>query len=352
MKNKALILSIVWLLVAAAMALSACGYAFPIPTPTATVMDTPVPSATYTPSPTATYTPTPLALADFTAKIEGVAEHGNMACVTYPGSQQDLEGLAITANISQDDEVKDTDVPLEQTGNETCPQAFEMVDGKYDVGKPITLELVLTGDKTVTNTDQKIELGNYFLSPFLRYIYGDSPLSTTHFTKPNPKHIDAYDLSPISSLKYPYGFGHPVFLPSQGIIFQSGLITNIYGQPAHNMWVYLIDVGYFIQLGHMNPQLGVTVNVLEPGTIVGYLGIDPGSDIPHNHTTIRRPLLWGPLGIPSAFQIERNSEFVDMFNPQDQLGGDVLKYGLWLPDTLLASVKTMVDNGFFEPYKP
>src|SRR5512140_1757079 len=58
------------------------------------------PMATATPLPTATSVPV-LILAEFAPAIIGVGTHGNMACLDYQGSAEDLRNVTLSATISQ-----------------------------------------------------------------------------------------------------------------------------------------------------------------------------------------------------------------------------------------------------------
>ena len=73
-------------------ALTACGPASAAPTatqrPTERQTERPTATATYTPSPTVMNTPIPpIVLSNFDVQLEGIGEHGNMACITYLDDQ-------------------------------------------------------------------------------------------------------------------------------------------------------------------------------------------------------------------------------------------------------------------------
>ena len=133
--------------------------------------------------------------------------------------------------------------------------------------------------------------------------------------------------------------GHPVLSPCHGEIYQSSILPRDGGKIYHNMWVYCRHTGYYVQMGHMDPQLSVGERVT-PDTVIGYLSNETGW--PHNHTAVRRP-----IGAPRRAQITDNSQFVDMFRPNAQLGGPVLTWGFWLEQSLPQCVKDMVAAGTF-----
>jgi len=293
-------------------------------------------SLTSTEEPTLTATPAPLVLSNFYAKMEGVGKHGNMACINYQGNHQDLEGLTIRGSFRQKNTEKDVNVLHETIDGNNC---IEMVDAKYDIGEPISLEIkVKGGNKPIENNMQKIELGDYIQYPFLRWFYGTSGLK--HVDVPNPNHKVGYDFQPVSS-DYPNGDGHPVFAPCDGEVIRAGKVPNTID--TNFMWINCLDTGYLIQLGHMFNQRDIG-GTFEAGDQLGYLHWEKAIGWPHNHTEARR-LINFPFLARSDIYSTRVSQTVDYFYPSIQLGGtNVSPYGLWLPDSLPDFVKKMIDT--------
>jgi hypothetical protein len=53
-------------------------------------------------------------------------------------------------------------------------------------------------------------------------------------------------------------------------------------------------------------------------------------------------------GIQRGGDLEQYSIFVDVMNPELQLGGEAPQYGLWLPESLPEQVRCLIDSGFFD----
>jgi hypothetical protein len=70
--------------------------------------------------------------------MEGVGEHGNMACITYLDNQRDLKGLIIKADIYQNEKLLDSNVPIESIEGKNC---CEMLDAKYIPNVTVNLKL-------------------------------------------------------------------------------------------------------------------------------------------------------------------------------------------------------------------
>jgi len=296
---------------------------------------TPAPAAT--PSPQPTETPTPITIANFTAKLEGVGEHGNMACITYQGNKTDVEGMTITADIYQDGRVLDSKIPLESMTGKDC---FELLDAKYSSGISTILQVNI--QSPVSTNVQTIPLGEYSLSPFMGWYFGSSNISRI-VNMPNPRHENAYDIAGTSK-EYPSGKNHPVYSPCDGVALNKGIVRL---DPwFHNFWLYCEDTGFLIHLGHMESSLATSHGVpVEFGQLLGNLFPDPGIDYYyHTHTKIIKPNL-----LPYNSKDLEDGLVVDIFNPQMQLGGEALDYGFWLPYTLPDQVKNLIEKGKFIP---
>jgi hypothetical protein len=266
--------------------------------------------------------------------VVGYGEHGAMVELFYDGDWNDVEGLTVLMRMSQHGKEKETQHVKVLGGRHLA----ELTEGIYKLGK-IDVEILIKPDATLpanTAIDLEVEYGQLF--PWMVWYYGNSGLSDrVHF--PNPNHPEAYDLQP-TSVSFPEGLEHPVSSPCVGEIYQSTELQRDDGKVYHNMWIFCTYSGFYVQMGHMHPQLAIGKRV-DSETIVGYLSNETGW--PHNHTTVRQPTT-----SPRKSQITDNSRFVDLFNPHVQLGGRALAYGLWLPDTLPLQVRDLIDAGVFE----
>lgn len=264
----------------------------------------------------------------------GYGEHGAMVELFYDGDWSDLEGLDVRMSMSQDGKKKETQA-VKALGKR---HLAELTDAMYGFGK-IDIKVLIKPDSGLpasTIIDLKVEYSQVF--PWLVWYFGNSGLSNSaHF--PNPNHPEAYDLQP-TSVSFPEGLEHPVTSPCVGEIYQSAKLLRDDGKVYHNMWIFCTYTGFYVQMGHMHPQLTIGKRV-DSETIVGYLSGETGW--PHLHTTVRQPTT-----SPRKDQITDNSKFVDLFNPQVQLGGNPLAYGYWLPDTLPQQVKGLIEAGIFQ----
>ena len=199
------------------------------------------------------------------------------------------------------------------------------------------------GSKSIKNYLQEFELGNYVQFPFLKWFYGDSGLGK--FDVPNKNHPIAYDFQPVSS-EYPDGDGHPVFSPCDGKVIVAQIIPS--SVDTHNLWINCSDVGYMVQLGHMDnkKQIG---NSVKTGEIVGYLHWEKIIGWPHNHTKAMRIIRF-PTPVGYSLEDPYVAQVVDFFYPALQIGGEKKEHGLWLSETLPESVKQMEENGMFNPF--
>ena len=278
------------------------------PTPTATPTPTPTPTPTSTPTPTPTDTPTltatPTELDSFLGGIEGIGEHGAMACVEYQGDPEDLEGLTLTANIGQGDNVLDEDVPAESIEGRTC---FEMLDIDYAVDELVSLELNATSeDRVLSNNTQVIALGEYehqrlILPVFAQSDFTEFPLDIieTHGYEEGPEY--AWYAKDFCSLECgPEGnydsIGTPVYMPHtlQVIYMNGGGQSEEHPGYPNNYNIYYRNpyTGHVFQMGHIIPH----------EMLLNFLGMEL-SDIQKDDPYV----LEDPLDAPI---LEYNSNFV------------------------------------------
>ena len=317
--------------------LSGCGMASEL-----FLEETPTHSLKATLAPTATLKPTPMILSGFIGSIEGIGEHGNMICVVYEGDEQELSNLSLFVNIFQEDILIETNIEAENILERLC---FEMVDAKYIVNKPVSIEIIaVKGDLEIRNNNQVLEIGIYELSSFLNWFFGEGGIGGK-VSLPSKSHEDAYDFAPKSSDKYPNGEGHPVYFPSNGI-----LITTERGPKnnpdIHNIFIFLPDVGFYIQIGHTEWIFSPNENKeYGSNTVIGYLNNETGW--PHVHTTLRIPPSWDRIYYEG--ELKKYDSFIDILNPEIQIGGDHLPCGLFICSTLPEIFVDKLETGFFKP---
>jgi len=290
------------------------GLAACTPQPAAPVIvDTAVPPArTQPPSPTdiptavPSPTPAPLELADFTGQLAGMGTNGTMACVTYSGDTKDLEGLTLTADISQGSTLVERAIPSEQIDGKTC---FEVVDAKYVSVNPedgtliipdstIKLEIkaASTDGTPFNNSKQTLDLGKYVQFPFLGWIYDTQKVCRA--SGDSHKGYIAWDFIPYPTSKNTTIINTPVLSPTEGIVYSIlGGVTDA-GTNA-SIIIFSPSTGYLIDLTHeanifisadgktvlQSKQLG---NLTTEGEIVGMIGAkDDASSMPHTHMEIK-----------------------------------------------------------------
>ena len=283
-------------------------------------------------------TPTPLPYSHkaFDVEIIGVNEHGAMLELIYNGDIGDLTELTIKAELLQNRKFKE-----EQVFNTLDNKLLaELTDAIYDLGE-LTVKLQFPQDLEslgASEIELKIDYGRLF--PWMHYIYGDSRLAYRFSYPWDPDHLEAWDLQPISD-DFPDGDGHPVTPPCEGTVVRSEVIPGSKG--TNNMVIYCEDTGYYVQLGHMDRQVFIGDHVTTD-TIAGYLHWEEIISRPHNHTKLRRLKI---IKTDHSSSIEAN-DYVDMFNPHVQLGGEALPFGFWLEDTLPEEVKILIEKGVFQ----
>ena len=301
---------------------------------------TTTPTVSPTLAPTAT--PMPLKLTNFKAEMEGVGEHGNMACITYLGDKKNLEGLAIKADTSQEDKILDSNVPLESVNGKNC---FEMVDAKYEANKPVSITLYFINlEKQLLTSTQTLNLGKYLFVPFLNWYFGEGGFGNK-VSLPRLGHPEAYDFSPMGSDQFPKGVGQPVLLPSNGILETNELVPNR-TPDIHNMFFYLPDAGFYLQIGHTQWSLFPDPETeYKSGTIIGYLTNETGWA--HVHTTLRKPNSWNKLF--SEGELKKFDSFIDMLNPEYQLDCNNLECGFFICKSLPQEFIDQIEKGLFIP---
>lgn len=322
MTQKILLISIAILSILAACTSS------PEPTLTPTLSPTLIPAPSQTPDPF-------INLTSHSFKISGVDTHGNMICV----SEAETLGLPISdlkISVTQNNHIKDADIEAELIKEKFC---FEIVDAKYTPDQPISVSLSF--EDSITR--KQIDIGIYKPAPFM-YWFFDNYGIRKQVNIPNQNHPDAYDFAPASTSEYPDGLGQPVHLPSSGILITAENGPEGY-EHHHNMFFYLPDVGYYIQIGHTQWLFSQDeTKQIASGTVIGNLTNETGW--PHVHTTLRIPPSWNRLFYEG--EIDRTDTFVDIINPHIQLGGDPLPCGFFICSTLPDILVSRIQDGSFE----
>ena len=108
-----------------------------------------------------------------------------------------------------------------------------------------------------------------------------------------------------------------------------------------SLWVFCEYTGYFVELGHIDDAV-IEDNPVDVNTQVGYINVESGW--PHNRTSLLR----SNDAIENFHQCLLDIlDYVDIFNPHIQLGGEPLPYGFWLEESLPESVREAIENGVF-----
>jgi len=303
----------------------------PAPPPTLTTIPTPAPTAT----------PDLSSISDsIDAQLIPINEHGNMICIEYI-EKSDFPFIPSEISVSQNDVFVEKVSDYEEIDKKKC---FEIIDAKYQVDQLVNIEITLKVDDDIEITTQPSSVGTFKLAPFLGWFFGENGIGN-RVSVPSKQHRDAYDFAPLSSKEYPNGLGQPVFLPSSGI-----LITKEYGpddrKDIHNMFFYLPEVGYYLQIGHTNWIYSENEEkIYEPNTIIGNLTNETGW--PHVHTTLRIPQNWNRIYYEG--ELKEHKSFIDIINPHIQLGGEKLPCGFFICSTLPDIFIDKIDSGFFDP---
>lgn len=93
------------------------------------IINTAAPTISQTPTliePTSTPMPF-IRLEAFTPEMTGVGTHGNMTCMSYMGSLDDLNGIKLTASFLQMEKNIESSIKQEEVDGNIC---FEMMDAK------------------------------------------------------------------------------------------------------------------------------------------------------------------------------------------------------------------------------
>ena len=326
------------------MVLAACGK----PTPPATATPTSEPAITATYTPTSAPTLAPITLGAFSAQLEGVGTNGTMACYTYGGDAKDLEGLTLTANISQGENRIERGIPSQQIDGKTC---FEVVDAKYVSVNPADGTLVIPEDKIsleinatspdgkpIQNNNQTLDLGKYVQFPFLGWIY-----QTDKACRAN-EHIGymAWDFIPYPTSGYPTIVNTPVLSPADGYIYTIQGADATAGQ-NYSVVIYSPKTGYLIDLTHnaetffnsdgkYNSILTLIGQVVKKGDIIAMIGSkDSDSGMPHTHMQILIP----PNTVDTSINPSTLSAiFYDYLSKRIVPDIDFIKSGLFLDNTV------------------
>ncbi len=284
---------------------------------TITACSTPAtPAGTQTPQPT--ITPASIIIANFTAQMEGVGEHGNMACIYYQGNKLDLEGLKIKAEISQNNKKKESDLSIQQIDGKDC---FEMLDIYYSPGSMIDITLNISAAKSLSKEiSQNISLGKFGWSPFIYPFFSknDFPggnrslgvIQTHGWENGLENEFYAMDFCMGKSCqgsKNKLGEGTPVYMPFS---FQVVAVqyTHLYAEyPAtYNIWLYHPYTGFIFELNHQMPG-EVILDYLKS---IGFNGLPTKEKQYNSYFPYRQPIIplnqyaivstWGPNDHPNG----------------------------------------------------
>ena len=313
-----------------------------------------IPTSTVSPTETSVPTATPFPESAFSIEIVSYGEYGAMFELFYNGSN--LEGTDINIVTEQNGKRKEAQIFQSVEGRYLA----EMTDSFYDIGEVNTI-ITVKG-----NSETKISKTVTFDSPipWMNYLYGDSPLSSKLSYPWDSHHLDAWDLQPVSSSQYPNADGHPVYSPCKGTIIKAEIIPEFVSgkgnDDTHTVWVLCDYTGYLVHLGHMAHEGYIKWgDNVESNTALGILHWEKVISRPHNHFQVWRIpsssllqqlqsyLKSGHMEYDRALVNNTNAKVIDPFNPNIILGGETLRYGFWLEDTLPEKVKEMIDNGVF-----
>jgi hypothetical protein len=245
-----------------------------------------------------------------------------MVCYTYNGNPQDLDGLALTADISRAGRKIELDIPAELIDGENC---FELTDAKYvsvspdaEGGRLIISEepvgVIITASselKQLSNNQQTLDLGKYVQFPFLEWIYPEGVIAgctDNYHTREDPATKEeipfpAWDFIPKPSVEYPTLVGTPVLAPVDGIAYVFTMVREeelVKYTKNISIMIYSPDTGYLIDLTHeyelvdlagkwtmLEEFSGKEVSASEKVGIIG--PTDYMSGVPHNHMHIIVP---------------------------------------------------------------
>jgi len=266
------------------------------------ITDTTAPIIAPTIAPTPTFiepTSSPMTLIrldEFTPEMTGVGTHGNMACMSYMGSLDDLNGITLTASFLQMEKNIESSIKQEYVDGNIC---FEMVDAKYKQDESVSIEIkASSANLRLENADQTFNLGPYKIVPFLEWIYPTRVKLAGPYTQ---KHL-SWDLQPKTNEQYLNVSDVPLLSPVSGCIIlvnrdvpRDGQFINV-----NDFEVYSPQTGYIIQLGHSSDTgfvNGKEVDLSQifrkeykPGEQISYLGpLDEGSGYPHTHVSVGVP---------------------------------------------------------------
>jgi len=263
-----------------------------------------------------------------------------MICTDYQGNKHDLDGLIISANISQNGKAIDYQVEAQDVNGKIC---FEMLDSFYVPQKLVSIMInVSSSEKALANNQQILDVGDFQLVPFLRWIYGAISINTknSRFGLPNPQsHWGAYDLSP-SSPEYPDGLGAPVYAPCNAEVLVSEILDN----KNHRIIFFCTQTGYYINRGHFENNIK-TNDVVLAGQEIGNLIMESGLGYPHVHFQ-----LIAPNRIPITKSCNGDifmdcARPVDPFLPALLLEGENPLTGFWLPSYLPEQTALFIESG-------
>jgi len=214
-------------------------------------------------SPTPIIVPTmkTIQLANYSATLEGVGEHGGMVCIKYPGYEIDLADTSLFADFFQDDELIEKNVHLQEIEGKKC---FEILDAKYKNKAALKMRLSIIGDLSkYENNVQDMTLDEYVQFPFIQPLFRKNEVQG--------KFVDHNHISD-GFYAHDYWFGNgkegtPVHMPFSFQLLEMHMMTDKGFEIINsdikynwNMWIYHPYTGYACVLQHQQPGDLFTVN--------------------------------------------------------------------------------------------
>lgn len=275
-----------------------------------------VPSLTPTSYTAATFSAVPaLVLGNFSAVLKSKGVHGGMACYTYDGNPEDLEGVTLTARFLRGEEIVEKRITSEIVDGDNC---FEMSDAKYlsispneEGGRinisdqPLSIRIDARGEdgREISNNYQTLDLGRYIQFPFLGWIFPEdsAPGCLAGGHKREGVHYPAWDLIPEPTENYPAIVGTPVLAPVDGFFYLTSFSKDDDPhQKVNTVMIYSPDTGFLVDLTHMYELVNLDGEWIMLEELVGkevsageQIGViapkDFVSTVPHAHLQILVP---------------------------------------------------------------
>jgi len=275
-----------------------------------------VPSLTPTSYTAATSSAVPsLVLGNFSAVLKSKGVHGGMACYTYDGNPEDLEGVTLTARFLRGEVIIEKRIPSEIVDGENC---FEMTDAKYlsispneeggrinisDQPLSIRIDARVEDNREISNNYQTLDLGRYIQFPFLGWIFPEdsAPGCLAGGHKREGVHYPAWDLISEPTENYPAIVGTPVLAPVDGFFYLTSFSKDDDPhQKVNTVMIYSPDTGFLVDLTHMYELVNLDGEWIMLEELVGkevsageQIGViapkDFVSTVPHAHLQILVP---------------------------------------------------------------